>query len=170
MRTTKLILLLLLASASLSSCDFFRKIAGRPTSEQIEAKRALIESERNSHLRRLEGADSLSRSLVDSLAVLDSIQASNGTLIASRQLTDESRMSLRYRYYVVVGAFSKKENASRAADNAAKAGYEAALIQYNNGFTAVGVCPSNSIVEVCTSLRKIKESSFCPDAWVLDNK
>ena len=153
MRNCKIISLLLLGSIVLlsSGCDLFRKIAGRPVSSEIEAKRALI-----------EGSDSLSS--------LDSLTLVRSSLLASRSLKPESRAALTCRYYVIVGTFSKSENALKRSEECRSNDYESQLIQYSNGFTAVGICPSNSLSKAYSSLQAVRSSSFSPDAWILENR
>lgn len=170
MRNSRLILMFCLLLPLVSSCDLFRRMAGRPTSAQIEQKRAMIEREAAAHRGRLDSLDLVHRRLSDSLAVLDSIRLSDDALIEVRQLTEESRSSLAWRYYVIVGTFGRRENAVRTAAEFEAAGSRAVLISYVNGFTAVGIRPSDSISEAYASLKAVRESGSCPDAWILDNR
>ena len=67
-------------------------------------------------------------------------------------------------------AFSSSANAARQAARAEKAGYTSAVIPLKNGISAVGVCPTNSLTEVCKALKKVRQEPFCPaDAWILKN-
>ena len=169
MKKCPVIVLLVVSLLFLSSCDLFRKMAGRPTSKDIEAKRMLIESEQIAHQNRIDSLKTMQEYIADSLAVLDSIRMSNSSLVEARQLSEETKQALKFRYYVIVGAFGKPENARNHAEAAGKAGYEAILIAYKNGFTAVGVSPTDKIAEAYASMRGVRESGFCPDAWILDN-
>ena len=82
-----------------------------------------------------------------------------------------SHASLTNRYYVMIGAFSSSANAARQAARAEKAGYKAAVIPLKNGISAVGVCPTNSLTEICAALKKVRQEPFCPaDAWILKNE
>lgn len=168
----KCLVFTLLCSVALlvSSCDLFRKMAGRPTSAEIEQKRAMIEARKCAHQGRLDSLDAVQKQMADSLAVLDSLRLSNSSLISSRQLTTESKSSLSARYYVIVGAFSKIENAKKFAASAEANSYKAELIAYANGFTAVGVCASDNLADAYARLQEVRQSGFCPDAWILDNK
>ena len=155
----------------LSGCDFFRKVAGRPTSDEIEAKRQLILEEEKAHEARLEELKLVQKQISDSLAVMDSIRFTKTMLIGGGQLAEGSSASLEYRYYVIVGAFSARENAAALVSRATSAGYQAHLISYRNGFTAVGINPSNSISGAYAALRKVVKEPFCPaDAWILDKE
>lgn len=168
----KCLLITLLCSVALlvSSCDLFRKMAGRPTSADIEQKRAMIEAQKNAHEERLDSMDAVQKQIADSLAVLDSLRLTNSAVLSSRQLTAESKSSLSARYYVIIGAFGKIENAKKLVAKAEANSYEAELIAYANGFTAVGVCASDNLADAYARLQEVRQSGFCPDAWILDNK
>ena len=164
------IFLLVLLSLSLSSCDLFRKIAGRPTSADIEKKRSALEMEQKAHNDRLDSLKLLQTQISDSLAALDSIRLQGSSIVEARQLTDQEKSRLPYSYSVIVGAFGNPENAGRFAQQASEAGYPSTLIRYRNGFTAVGVCPTDRIVDAYESLKTVRQSGFCPDAWILNNR
>ena len=164
------IFLLVLLSLSLSSCDLFRKIAGRPTSADIEKKRSALEMEQKAHNDRLDSLKLLQTQISDSLAALDSIRLQGSSIVEARQLTDQEKSRLPYSYYVIVGAFGNPENAGRFAQQASEAGYPSTLIRYRNGFTAVGVCPTDRIVDAYESLKTVRQSGFFPDAWILNNR
>lgn len=169
MNRLSVIVLLVLALPLLNGCDLFRKMAGRPTSAEIEAKRLYIEQQESGHRSRLDSLEEMQKQISDSLAVLDSIRAIKSSIVEVRQLSDETRASLKYRYYVVVGTFGNADNAAKRMKSAEQAGYSAVNIRYRNGFTAVGVRPSDSLPEVFASLRTIRDGGFCPDAWILEN-
>lgn len=164
------ITLLCIVAMLVSGCDLFRKMAGRPTSADIEQKRALIEAQKAAHQERLDSLDAIQKQMADSLAVLDSMKQSGSNLVETRQLTGDTKAGLTARYYVIVGAFGKIENAHKLVAAAEEQSYKAELISYVNGYTAVGICGSNSLSEVYASLQKVRQSGFCPDAWILDNK
>lgn len=170
MKRLAVILPFVLLILPLGGCDVFRRIAGRPTSADIEAKRELIETEQEEHRRRLDSAAAVRQKIADSLAIMDSLSRMKDTVIESRELSEESRLALSSRYYVVIGAFGNPANARKHASRAEENGYPAVLIRYRNGFTAVGICPSDSISEAFRSMKSVREDGFCPDAWILDNR
>jgi len=161
------VFLLLLAMSLLSGCDLFRKMAGRPTSDQIEAKRIYIEQQEKGH--RLDSLKLMQRQISDSLEILDSIRSIRSSVVQARQLSDDVRESLGSRYYVVIGTFGNADNATKCLESAEKAGYSGVKIKYLNGFTAVGVCPSDELQSAYSSLRTIREGGLCKDAWILEN-
>ncbi len=154
-----------------SGCDFLRKMAGRPTSEDIEAKREVIALEEARHQARLDSLAVVEKQAADSLALLDSIRRSGSVILGTGRLGGVAAASLHCRYYIIIGAFSNADNAKRLAEKAQKAGVEATRIPCTNGYTAVSVFPSNSLAEVYSSLLKVKGYEFCPDdAWILVNE
>ena len=163
------IVLFVLALPLLNGCDLFRKMAGRPTSAEIEAKRIYIEQQERGHRNRLDSLQVMQKQISDSLALLDSVRAIKSSIVEVRQLSDETRSSLKYRYYVIVGTFGNADNAEKRMKGAEQAGYSAVKIRYRNGFTAVGVLPSDSLSDAFASLRGIRDGGFCPDAWILEN-
>ncbi len=169
MKKFSAIVLLVSSLLLLGGCDLFRKMAGRPTSAEIEAKRGFIEKEQAGHRGRLDSLKMMQRQISDSLEILDSIKAMKSSIVEASQLSEDVRRSLPSRYYVVVGTFGKADNAARCASRAEENGYRVTLIRYRNGFTAVGVCPSDNLPAVFSSLRVIRSEGFCPDAWILDN-
>ena len=173
MNMKKILLITALAAAVclLGGCDFFRSLAGRPTSRDIRAKQERIEQAAQLHQQRLDSLKQVQKQISDSLAILDSLKAAKESLISTRQLASGGKYDIPYRYYVMIGSFSSQDNATRQAARAQEAGYPATLIPFRNGFTAVGCCPSNNLTEVYASLRKLREEPFCPaDAWILNNE
>ena len=171
MRKAIVIMALAASVCLLGGCDFFRQLAGRPTSRDIEAKKVLIEREAEEHQRRLDSLEKVQKQISDSLATLDSLRDAKGSIISTRQLATGGKYSLPYRYYVVIGSFASPDNAKRQAGKAEKAGYPATMIPFKNGFTSVAICPSNSLTTVYASLKKLRSEAFCPvDAWILNNE
>jgi hypothetical protein len=174
----KSFLILMVAMMSLTGCDFFRSLAGRPTSEEIQAKRLeilraqeIIEEARLDSLRREKQAILDSIAALDSLATLDSIRQHGGTILNPSKLGGLFATKLEARYYIIVGCFRQRTNAELLLNKASERGYSPALISFRNGRMAVGLCPSNRIKEVFDSLKKVKHEPFCPsDVWVLLNE
>jgi hypothetical protein len=87
MRKTGLLLLVLTLLLT-TGCDFFRKLAGRPTSVELEERKLeILRIQEAEHQARLDSIkrehqmmlDSLAR--LDSLAVLDSIRQVGGSVL-----------------------------------------------------------------------------------------
>ena len=163
----------------LTGCDFFRTLAGRPTSKDIEAKQVsallaekaeLVAANENLEAKYNEVLNEL-QSVKDSLNALDSISQYGGTVLNPTTLGGLFSTKLEARYYVIVGAFRYRFNAEALFETAQKKGYKPALISFRNGRMAVGLCPSNNIKDAFKGLKKVKQESFCPsDVWVLLNE
>lgn len=174
MRRT-IILTAIALSVLVTGCDTFRKLAGRPTSAAIEAKRvAIMANERRLQAMADVRRDSIEAAKIrtaDSLAVLDSLAHKKFAMYGASSkggLQDSGKYAV---YNVILGSFKDRSNAEKLKRRAADAGYESLLIPFRNGFTAVAVCPTDCLATAFRSLKKVREEDFCPDdAWVLDNR
>lgn len=173
-----------------TGCDAFRKLAGRPTSEDIAFKRAEIARMKEAQKQRQ--ADSIAyaqKLMADSLAVADSIaeaskvaeevQASKpdldrqerGTMLKPAALGGLFATDLDHRYYVIVGAFKEKANAEKMLNIVDAAGYAGTMISFRNGLNAIGICQTDDMNKAFDGLDKARKESFCPaDAWILVNE
>lgn len=170
------ICILSLVMMSVTGCDFFRKVAGRPTSDVIEAKRTEIQL-------RKEQARRDSIALADSIAAIrraqkDSAEAyaflsNEGVLtFTPARLGGVSGSALQHKFYVVVGSFRQTANAEYMLKNISEvAESNPELIRFRNGMVAVAACPSDSIQEVVRGYKRVKTHPACPaDAWILKNE
>lgn len=167
-----MIVLMGLSLFAVTGCDFFRQLAGRPTSADIEAKRLeILIAEQQAAQARLDSLMKQQQIAKDSLAALDSIAQYGGTILNPAKLGGLFATRLEARYYVIVGAFRVRANAENLLLKAKNAGYEPALISFNTGLIAVGLCPCSNIVDAKDALKKVKTEKFCPkDVWVLLNE
>lgn len=153
------ITVLLTVAVLATGCDFFRKLAGRPTSSDIEAIREAI--------RQREAA--AAQAVQDTVkAVQDTVPAAvPGPAPAPSPAPQAGQASARY--YVIVASFSKEENAMKCAERMAARGYPGELLKFKGGFTAVGICGTDDAEEARNSLKEIKRQDFCPEGvWILD--
>ena len=172
--------LLSLCAATLlvSSCDFFRFLAGRPTSEEIETRR--IEMERIQEEIRLQAElDSLEevrQRMADSLAalethLLDSLSQIKGTILNPSKLGGLYTTKLETHYSIIVGAFRTRSYAERKLKQCTEAGYTATIVSFRNGLLAISVCPSDSLSVTVDKLRELRGNGICPkDGWILVNE
>ncbi len=163
----------------LAGCDDIRRLAGRPTSGEIEARRQAIEQEAEALQQRKDSLDMaaaieqdrIRRRVVDSLNLMDSLRRGERLGVISPDKLDPEKAQLNFRYYVMIGAFGSPANAARQAARAEAAGYPATTIPLKNGIVAVGVCGTNSLTEIAAAHKKISAEPFCPaDAWILDHE
>lgn len=143
-----------LVATAVTGCDFFRKLAGRPDSEWIEAKAEAIRQEEEALRIRQDSLERARKAEADSLAAADSVRLANH----------------RYRFCVILGSFSSKENAERYVEEIAAKGYKCELLTFRNS-TAVGVCPTDDEAQAKKSLEELQRQDFCPNgAWILERK
>lgn len=143
-----------LVATAVTGCDFFRRLAGRPDSEWIEAKAEAIRQEEEALRIRQDSLVRARKAEADSLAAADSVRLANH----------------RYRFCVILGSFSSKENAERYVEEIAAKGYKGELLTFRNS-TAVGVCPTDDEEQAKKSLSELQRQDFCPNgAWILERK
>lgn len=143
-----------LVATAVTGCDFFRRLAGRPDSEWIEAKAEAIRQEEEALRIRQDSLERVRKAEADSLAAADSVRLANH----------------RYRFCVILGSFSSKENAERYVEEIAAKGYKCELLTFRNS-TAVGVCPTDDEAQAKKSLSELQRQDFCPNgAWILERK
>ena len=143
-----------LVAIAVTGCDFFRRLAGRPDSEWIEAKAEAIRQDEEALRIRQDSLERARKAEADSLAAADSVRLANH----------------RYRFCVILGSFSSKENAERYVEEIAAKGYKCELLTFRNS-TAVGVCPTDDEAQAKKSLEELQRQDFCPNgAWILERK
>lgn len=162
---------------AVSSCDFVRTLAGRPTSAQLEQIRMeKIAREEAAHQARIDSMERVQKHLADSIAameahLLDSLAQTKGTVLNPSKLGGLFTTKLETKYYIVVGAFRNRSYAERKLNACNAAGYPATIISFRNGLLAVAVLPSNNLSETLKTLRELRGTSICPkDGWILVNE
>ncbi len=159
---------------AVSSCDFFRCIAGRPGSAELQQKRERIEKmevRRDSVERaRIDSVIMAEKAAADSLYAVDTLTR-RGLLRKASAVKRISASQLANRYYIVAGAFSKPANADRLAQRYADAGVESLVFRYTSGLCGVFVAPSDRVAEALVSYRKVMQLPFAShQAWILVNE
>lgn len=160
------------AMLTLTGCDFFRKLAGRPTSEDIENRKLeIIMAQEALEQARLDSLRREQKIVQDSIAALDSIKQQGGTILNPSRLGGLFATKLEARYYIIVGSFRHRANAEILLGKVAELGYSPAMICFRNGMMAVGLCPVNTLPDALISLKTVKAEPFCPkDVWILVNE
>ncbi len=178
MKNLSVLCALCLLTLCVSSCDFFRTLAGRPGSSYINEKRALIEKVES---RKAEVRDSIERARLDSVAraeryAADSLHAMDtlkhaGKLRKASSIKNIPARRLDRRCYVVVGAFSNEGNASRLAARYRDAGFESMVFRYYSGLNAVLVSPCNRVTEAFEAYRAVMRLPYASkETWILVNE
>ena len=160
-----------------SSCDFVRTLAGRPTSAQLEQiRQQRMAAEEARHQATLDSMDRVQKHMADSLEalekyLLDSLTQAKGTVLNPSKMGGLYTTKLEAKYCIVVGAFRNRYYAERKLKECNNAGYTATIISFRNGLMAVSVCPSNSLAETLKTLKQLRGTGICPpDSWILINE
>jgi len=167
--------LFLLALVLCSGCDFFRTLAGRPTSSDIEAMRVELRAREAAEAARL---DSLERVRLEAekaariAAATDTLQSMKGLLRTPARFSGLSSGSVpSARYCIVIGSYRNRANALKYSESLTAQGFPSEAVSFRNGFTAVGVCPTDDPSELLASLRRVRGERFCPkEVWILVNE
>lgn len=188
MRKAITIVAFIVTACLLSGCDFFRVLAGRPTSREIEEKRKaiLLLDAAEPQADTVQLAEALEEPVAEQPAASETEPAkapatqseakqevkqttnSGGIRVSTRKAEVFNDPKPEYRYYVMIGTFGSRDNAVRLSGKAGEAGYPVTLLPFGNGMTTVAVCPTNDFGDVCAALEKLRKESFCPkDACIL---
>lgn len=174
---------LLSVALAVSGCDFFRRLAGRPTSKDIETKREVIRfaEEKKAEEARLEEARKDSLRLADSLAALGTVQkgvsgqdkaavqVDEGKNVNDGKVNDRKMKDGKKRFYIVMASFSSPENARKYLARMEEKGYPGELLGFKGDYTGVGICGTDDEQEAKESLKEIKRQDFCPSGvWIID--
>ena len=156
----------------MTGCDFMRKLAGRPTSEDIEKIRVeKLLAEEAALKASLDSLKAEKQSVQDSLDALELFVQQGGTVLNPSRLGGLYTTKLQYKYYVIIGAFRTRSNAEALFTTAERAGYQPVLISFRNGLLAVGLSPVDECLSAVEVVKTIKREPFCPaDVWILVNE
>ena len=144
-RGISVVLVLIICAFAVCGCDFFRTVAGRPVSADIEKKRL-----------ELAAAE---KALADSVARADSLHQAEMAMEAARLLENS-------KFGIVLGSFKDAQNAEKLLQRAKDAGYNGRIFLYK-GLQTVLVCPTDDKEEAEKSLELVSKEPFCPKgAWI----
>ena len=156
----------------LGGCDMFRRLAGRPTAEEIEMMRIeKLKQEEAVRRHRIDSLAKVQKEKEDSIAIMDSLAQLKGTVLNPSEIGGLFTTKLDSRYYIVVGAFKSRHNAEALFSEVSAEGYSPILVSFRNGFNAIAIAPANNLRDAFASLKAVKTEKFCPDdVWILVNE
>lgn len=166
-----IISILFLSALTLTGCDFVRSSLGRPTSADLELKRQYILEEKRLEAEeqaRLEAAEKYQK---DSLAAWASFSESGCQMKLRSDLSVTIDYAPEKHFCIIAGAFGNPSNAEKLQFELWEKGYDAEILVYRSGIRAVGVTPTDDIVELYSSYEKLLNDGTIPrDAWILINE
>lgn len=167
---------------SVSSCDLFRSLAGRPTSAELKSA---IEKQQSS-AQQMQAITEEPAITAEQAAAPEETIAVASTQAEKEEYTmvkREGRMSVplaythtnstlkatpEHSYYIIVGTYRQKPTLNKMIKDAHNAGYETFLLEYSNGLTSVGLMPCDNLGEAIDAYAKVSKEDFCPkDACIL---
>jgi hypothetical protein len=161
--------LLALCLCAICSCDMFRSLAGRPTSDQIEQKKVLIALREKAEQARLDSLQKAEKHLADSLAAIDSIRGCGMLVRTPADARGLSSVGLEKKYYVILGTFSERTNAD-AFLRRFPSEAQPAIFRLRNGFSVVTACQSDDPQEFFSHLSQLRaQKLISSDAWIYIN-
>ena len=185
------VLILIPVALAATGCDFFRKLAGRPTSDQIAAMAEAIRLEESARI-----ADSLRKALAEPLEdsaattpapATPAAQAAS-TPTASSPVTATTTPAAAApaaaasapataapapagdlkRFYVVMASFGNSANANKYASILEAKGYPATILK-RGSYQVVAVCGTDDEAAIKQSFDEIRRQDFCPQGvWIID--
>ena len=169
------VLILLPVALAVTGCDFFRRLAGRPTSDQIAAMAEAIRLEESARI-----ADSLKKALADTVAVpvaetqeapavtVPAATAAQTAPAATPEPAAPAPSDDLKRFYIVMASFGKAANARNYAATLEAKGYPATILK-RGGYQVVAVCGTDDEAAINKSFDEIRRQDFCPQGvWIID--
>lgn len=162
---------LLLLMLSLTGCDFFRTLAGRPTSADIAARAERIAQYEDKLMKEQAVQDSLAavRKAQEARTAAAEAIANLGYIVqASNQVKSLNGIRLEHDYSLMIGTYHNVDNAVKLAESIREQGFPTDVIRFFSGAVAIATCATDDPVEFIQFMEKVKGQSFCrPDAWIL---
>lgn len=170
MKKLTIYFVLALIFSTLTSCDFLRSVAGRPTSEQLAAKRQMIER------REVEIRDSIRRE--EQIRKFEAEEAEGRQMLADAGFRTNNVFSfgapleaLEHKYYVIIGVYRNSLTADEQVKSVSASGFFPSRIYFDGGIQAVVLCHSDRLKEIATTLNEARAGKVCPkDSWVYINE
>ncbi|MCQ2143517.1 MAG: hypothetical protein MJY56_05555 [Bacteroidales bacterium] len=163
--------LMLAVVASAASCDAFRRLAGRPTSADIDALRVVVEAEKKASEDSLTALEAKLKAEADSLATLERLDTSDYRVVEAGSYDSDVKTKLDHTYYIIIGAFRTETYSAKAFEKAKAAGYDPCYISFESGLKAVALAGCDRLSDALDLLDKASSESFVPkEAWIFANR
>ena len=168
-----------------TGCDLMRKLAGRPTSDEIAAKRTEILRRQALQKQQADSAAQAQKAAADTAKPVavpqapkekaEPVPAGNTAAKASSVVMQPSssvkKEGLDHKYYVIVGSFKEKANAEQFLSKFEEKGHHGAVVPLKGGLTAVAAAYADTREDALAVFERVRTEKFCPsDAWVLINE
>lgn len=158
-----------------SSCDFLRRVAGRPTSEDLTLMshlQQMKEQMRLDSLRRSEDSIRIAQELIARQQRADSLTAarrldSMGTKLSPVFRFGVPENDIPGKFNAIIGVFRTDEMAVQVLSRARGNGFDPLIFNFPSGEKAVCLISSDELSEVEEVIREGRSTRDCPkDAWI----
>lgn len=151
---------------NITSCDFLRRVAGRPTSDVIAVKASELA------LRQKAVEDSLK--LAREIEAKRLAQEQAAARIAAAGVKSSKVFSfgdpvvaLESRYNLIIGVYRTDAIARQQVAQARSAGFSTSTILFRGGVQAVALAMSDDLAVIADAVEQGRKLGICPkDAWI----
>lgn len=163
-------IVLLACMVMLSSCNFMRKVAGRPDSSELARKAVLIDAREayiKDSIKQVKRARQAREAAVqDSLDALP-ILREHGVKLSSVFSFGQPVNPLECRYNLIIGVYRNPATARSQMLKVASLGFTPLRIDFEGGECAVCLAADNSLGQIASITVDGMALKACPpDAWV----
>lgn len=163
-------IILLAFMVVLSSCNFMRRVAGRPDSSELARKAVQIEARETyikDSIRQAKRARQAREAVVtDSLAALPVLRE-HGVKLSDVFSFGQPVRELEHRYNLIIGVYRNPATAKTQMLKVASLGFTPLRIDFEGGECAVCLVADNSLEKVASRAAEGMALKACPrDAWI----
>lgn len=154
----------------LSSCNFMRRVAGRPDSSelarkavQIEARETYIKDSIKQVKRARQAREAVVKDSLDALPLL----REHGVKLSDVFSFGQPVRELEHRYNLIIGVYRNPATAKTQMLKVASLGFTPLRIDFEGGECAVCLVADNSLEKVAARAAEGMALKACPrDAWI----
>lgn len=163
-------IILLVCMVLLSSCNFMRRVAGRPDSSELARKSVQIEARETyikDSIKQAKRARQAREAVVsDSLAALPVLRE-HGVKLSDVFSFGQPVRELEHRYNLIIGVYRNPATAKTQMLKVASLGFTPLRIDFEGGECAVCLVADNSLEKVAARAAEGMALKACPrDAWI----
>lgn len=173
-------ILLIFSILCVSGCDFLRRVAGRPTSAELQDKAAKLEAIAAKEAEKKAQIDTAAlreAEMKAAAALEEEINAAlhelsrKGVTISSAFGYGKPLEPIRNKYNIVAGVFRNAESAENLVQKAKAAGFGAYLTAFSGGVNAFFLDGGDNPKDFADKISRAIEEGLCPsDTWIYVKK
>lgn len=154
---------------NITSCDFLRRVAGRPTSADIAIKSETLELRRQQVEDSLRFVAALEAARRDSIAVATRVR-DLGVKISDVFFFGDPTEPLQCRYNLIIGVYKTGAMASRQIREVESKGFTPFQIYFKDGVRAIALASDDNLASLADVIESARNAGVLPkDAWIYEN-